>query len=221
MPAFFLNGFDLRQKPKTTRLFLAEGLSEVGFLESALALRGADDNLVTILCFQGIDRMAAHARSIVKFIAPEVLEKLVGIGLIADSESDPSARLAAIIDCAKAFSFPKCAADLLATGKHVDGDRKFAASLSPALSKQGRIETLILDEISPTATMQCILASLPCIVAANNQRSVDQKAQVQMYISAAINNSMAGIRQAFLASLFKVTHPTYATHLTMVDFVLA
>ena len=54
MPDFFIDGFDLNEKPNTIRLFLAEGKSEVGFLEAALTLQGADFATTTILCFRGV-----------------------------------------------------------------------------------------------------------------------------------------------------------------------
>jgi hypothetical protein len=222
MADFFLDGFYLRKKPNTGRLFLAEGPSEVGYhLEVALALKRADPQSTTILCFKGVNKMARHSRTIVKFIEPSMVQQLRAIGVIADCEDSPKGRLDAIIACGKAFGFNRCAADLNRTGQHTDNNRKFAVSLSPSGAQPGRIETLVLQEISENETMKCIAATLGCISAANNGRQVNEKAQVQMFISAAMNNSMAGIRNAFLARLLDVTADAYKAHLAMVDFILA
>jgi hypothetical protein len=221
MAEYFVEGFDLNKKKATNILFLAEGLPEVGFLEAALKLRKASADTTTILCFRGIDKMGRHANTIVKFIDPQTVQALQGVGIIADSENSPKGRIDSVIECAKSFLFPKCAADLKVTGRHTDGNRKFAVSLSPALDQQGRIETLILQEISPKETMKCICASFECISKANNGRDVDDKAKVQMYISAVMNNSMAGIRQGFSGGLFSVVDKAYSAHLAMVDFILA
>lgn len=221
MQTFFVEGFDLSKKPNTVRLFLAEGFSEVGYLEAALTILGADSDTTTILCFQGVQRMSGHTKTIVKFLDPQMLEQIKAIGVIADCEDEPKGRIDAIIDCAKAFSFNKSASDLTSTGHHVEGNRKFALSVSPAPNREGRIETLILEEISKTKTMKCIVESFECISAANNGRNIDEKAQVQMFISASMNNAMAGVRQAFLAKIFDVTNKAYEAHFEMVKFIIA
>ena len=221
MPDYFLADFDLRKKPRTLRLFLAKGYSEVGYIETVLSLRMADPETTTILCFKGVDRMSGHARTIVKFLSPQMLEQLRAIGVLADCEDNPKGRIDVIIECGKAFGFKNCASDLAKTSRHSANGRKFALSVSPAPGRNGRIETLILQEKSQDATMRCISDSLPCISAANNGRSVDEKAIVQMFISASMNNSMAGIAHAFRGSLFDVNHQAYQNHIAMVDYVLA
>jgi hypothetical protein len=220
MPDYFLSDFDLNEKPKTSRLFLAEGFSEVGYIEAALKLRNADPNAATILCFKGVNKMVGHSRTIVKFLDPQRLGQLQAIGVMADCENDPDGRVDTIIDCGKAFGFARCATDLVKTGSHSANGRKFALSLSPARGKNGRIKALILQEKAQDATMKCISDSLACISDANTGRPVDQKAIVQMFISAAMNNSMAGIGHAFRAALLDVTHQAYQHHLAMVDFIL-
>lgn len=221
MPGYFIEEFDLRTKPNTTRLFLAEGHAEVGFLEAELARRSASPDAHTILCFQGVQRLHEHSNTIVKLIDPVVLQKIVAFGVLADSEDNPDGRLASVIDCAKAFGFERAARDLSTSGQYSDGKKRFAVSLSPSIGKTGRIETLVLQEISSHGTMKCILESLPCITRANNGRTVDEKAQVQMFISAAMNNSFAGIRRAFVGGLFDSRHAAYERHVAMVDYVVA
>jgi hypothetical protein len=220
MPEYFLEKLDLNRKPNTSRLFLAEGFSEVGYIEAALSKRGADPNTATILCFAGVSKMVGHTKTIVKLLDPQRLQQLRGVGVMADCENNPNNRVSTIIECAKAFGFQKCATDLIKDGQHTDNERRFALSLSPNSQTPGRIETLILQEKSKDATMECIIGSLDCISQANNGRTVDQKAIVQMFISAAMNSSMAGIRHAFGAALFDPSHNAYKHHAAMVDFIL-
>ena len=165
--------------------------------------------------------MSGHTKTIVKFINPQMLQQLQAIGVIADCENEPKGRIDFIIECARAFGFDKSGSDLSKTGRHVVGNRKFALSVSPAPGRKGRIETLILEEISENGTMKCISKSFDCISKANKGRAVDEKAQVQMFISASMNNSMAGIRQAFLAKVLDVTNKAYKAHFDMVRFILA
>jgi hypothetical protein len=221
MAGYALANFDLKPKPQTSRLFLAEGDSEVGYIEAALTLRGADPAVTTILCFKGINKMAGHAQTIAKFLKPGMMQQLIAIGVLADCENDPNGRLRAVIECGKAFGFPNCATDMTDTGRHSANGRKFAVSLSPAPGAQGRIEALVRLEKSQDATMGCIGGSLGCIEAANHGRQVDEKAIVQMFISAAMNSSIAGIGHAFRAGLFDVTHAAYKNHLGMIDYILA
>jgi hypothetical protein len=221
MVAYFIEGFDLNKKPRTSRLFLAEGFSEVGYFEAALTLRAADPETSTILCFQGVKKMSGHAKTIVKFISPQMLNQIVAIGVMADCEDSPKGRLNVIIECGKAFGFENCAKDLLQNRRHAAQGRKFALSLSPKIGVEGRIEALILEEKREDETMKCISASLACISKANNGRAVDEKAIVQMLISASMNNSMAGIRHAFRGGLFDVTDKAYRDHLSMIDFIIS
>ena len=219
MPSsYYIEGFDLAKKPLTSKLFLDEGLAEVGFLEAALRLRDADVERVTILCFQGISKMKGKSETIVKLLAPDVLVQLRAIGVMADAEQDPGARISTIIECAKAFSFPKCAKDLSETGRHEYEGRLFAFSLSPSAKKAGRLEDLILKEVAGDAVSNCINLSLPCFE--KEHQVLNEKAKVQMYISAAMNTSMAGIRNAFAAGLFYPADAAYSHHLDMVDSIL-
>jgi hypothetical protein len=146
--------------------------------------------------------------------------RLEAIGVIADCDNSPNGRLDTIVNCGKAFGFESCRNDLFASGRHVDGNRRLGVSLSPRLGIEGRIEGLILREKAEDETMKCVSQSLECISNANGRRPVDEKAQVQMFISAVTNSSMAGIRQAFGAGTFDVTHTAYAEHLALVDFIL-
>jgi hypothetical protein len=219
---YFINERDINKKPRTTHLFLAEGEAEVGLIESCLKSLGTDPETCTILCFKGVNKMKGRAETFVKFLVPGIgdITNLRGVGLIADSDTNPSGRIDTVIECAKAFGFSRSGTDLRERGVHQDGNRVFAFSLSPSNLTQGRIEDIILQEVSNTPIMQCISNSLPCLGNATGT-NIDTKAQVQMYISAKSNNSMAGLRHAFAAGMFDIQHPAYAVHMQTVTTVIS
>jgi hypothetical protein len=222
MPTYYSENFDLSSKPQTSHLLLAEGESEVGFIDAYLNLLNADLAKTTILCFKGLSKVHGHSNTLAKLLAKEFdgLARLRGIGLMADSEKNPTGQIDLVIECAKAFGFPRCAKDLRANFQHEDSGRGFSFALSPSSKKHGRIETLILQEIGPTALFARVAKSFPCIVETTTVM-VDEKAQVQMFISAKANNSMAGIRHAFAAGLFDVRAKPYEQARAMIDYVLA
>ena len=74
-------------------------------------------------------------------------------------------------------------------------------------------------EAATTPLMACINTSLPCITSVTGN-PVDQKAQVQMFLSAAMNNSAAGIRIGFQSQVFDINHSAYERHMATVRAVL-
>jgi hypothetical protein len=219
---YFIAEKDINKKPSTTHLFLAEGEAEVGLIESCLKDLKANPETCTILCFKGVNRMKGRAETFVKLLVPGIgdISNLRGIGLIADSDTNPSGRIDTVIECAKAFGFSRSGTDLRKQGVHKDGNRVFAFSLSPSNLTQGRIEDIILQEITNKPIMQCISNILPCLENAIGT-NVDTKALVQMYISAESNNSMAGLRNAFAAGMFDIHHSAYAAHMQTVTTVIS
>lgn len=216
---YFIDGFDLRAKPETIHLLLAEGPSEVGFMTRYLSQIDADVASTSIICFKGVSRIVGHTRTIVKLLGPGTVERLRGIGIMADSDTNPEGRIDTVIDCAKAFGFPRSGKDLHDTGKHEQEGRVFAYSLSPSRSREGSIEDLILDEVISDPMTACISDSCNCIASVSGLE-VNKKAKVQMFISAKMNSSMAGVQHAFAAGLFDVNHEVWHEHRKMIDTVL-
>jgi hypothetical protein len=222
MGSYYLKKFDLSLKPKTTHLFLAEGEAEVGLVEQYLNRVSANVDTTTILCFRGLSKAATFVPTLTKLMekGADGLDQLRGVGLLADAEDDPPARLNIAIQFGVALGFPNCASDVRKTGRHESNNRRFAVSLSPANDQAGRIETLILTEVADDRVFKCIEQSFACVAEANGI-PVDEKAKVQMFISAKVNSSMAGIQHAFGKGIFQCAAAPYGVARAMFDYVLA
>ena len=201
-------------------LFLAEGLSESGFLNRRLETIGADREAVGVYCFQGINGLAEHTQAVVNIVDMALgnVELLAGMGMLADSETDANGRIESAIGFFKALGFPRCAKDILASGRYQLGVRRIAVSLSPSNSSNGRIEDLILKEIEQSVEHACISSMEKCIKDAT-EVSLDSKAVAQIYVSCR-KPGLCGVGRAFEAGILDATHNAYATHSAMVDFVL-
>jgi hypothetical protein len=219
---YFLEAFSLDGKPKATRVFLAEGKSEVGFIEKYLSRLNVDPLTTAVLCFRGLSRTHGHSQTLAKLLAKSPgggLERIKGIGLMADADTNPNARVDLVIECAKAFGFEKSANSLRSSARYEHQGRRFSFALSPGLNQQGNIETCIVSEIGPTPLFACVQAGVPCFERAIGQTLTD-KAKVQMFISAKSNGSMAGVQNAFEASYFDVEHAVYDASRAMIRYVL-
>ena len=208
----------LESKPATTHLFLAEGEAEVGLIEAYLTSIAAPEPATTILCFAGVNRIAPQSAELAKFISKSP-DKIVGIGLLADADDNPQGRVDVTINVAKSFGFKKGGA-LNTNSVSVEDGRTFAFFISPGPNQNGRIEDTILGEIGASQLFGCVGAAFPCIEEQTGA-PVNSKASVQMFISARMNNSMAGILHAFRAAVFDVQHEAYAGPRTMIDRVMA
>jgi hypothetical protein len=219
---YYVNQFNLASKPETKHLFLAEGETEVGLLEILLDNANAAVNTMTILCFKGLGKVSGHSRTHAKLLEKEPggLNRLRGIGLLADSEAAPSNQIDRTIECAKALGFANCAKDLRERFQHDDNGRAFRFFLFPAPNLAGRIEALVLQEITNEPIFACLSGAFACIAEENNQL-VDQKAQVQMYISAKANTNIAGVGRAFEAGIFNAGAPPYNPVREMVEYILS
>jgi hypothetical protein len=222
MSSYYLKKFDLAAKPDTVHLFLTEGEAEVGFIDQYLTRVSANLDTTTILCFEGLAKMTTFASTLAKLLerGANGLDQLRGVGLMADAETNHSGRLAVAIQCGTALGFTSCSKDIRQTGRHESNGRRFAVSLSPSNNTNGRIENLLLQEIAADPVFQCIEQSFDCIEVANGP-AVDEKARVQMFISAKANSNLAGIRHAFGKGIFQSAAAPYDAARSMIDYVLA
>jgi hypothetical protein len=221
MGSYYLEKFNLALKPATTHLFLAEGEAEAVFMDVYLGLRGADPETTTVLCFRGLGNVASHVASIVKLIEKDRagVGSLRGVGVLTDAENDPAARIDAAIHMANSLGFLHPAKDIRAQQKCERDGRRFAVSLSPANDQLGRIEHLVLQEVSTYEGFACLEPAFECLENLSGT-AVDAKAKVQMFISAGANSSLAGIHRAFSAKILDPMALAYAAHRTMIDYAL-
>jgi hypothetical protein len=222
MASYYCNKFDLTTKPGTTHLFLAEGESEVGFIDEYLKSTGPNLDATTILCFKGLGNVRDKTDTLVKLIekGPSGLDQLRGIGVMGDTEDNPSGQLDVAIQIATSLGFSRPAKDVRDTQQCERNGRRFCVALSPSHQRPGRIEDLIVEEISTNPAFQCLELGFSCIEGLNDT-PVDAKARVQMFISAKANSNLAGIRHAFGAKIFGPSAAAYSTARSMVDYVLA
>ena len=200
-------------------LMFAEGPSEVGLINSYLTTIDAKSNVIRVLCFRGASKMSSFITTFIKTVIPSQTElaAIEGIGLIADSETDPSARIDSVIQCAKLLGFDGEGKELRNNYRCKKHNRRFAFSFSPGQTVRGRIEDLVVKEISSDGLFDCINDFYSCIEFAINS-TFNSKALVQMYISAKTNSSVAGVKFACENGLFDVTNDAYQGHRATIDF---
>jgi hypothetical protein len=73
---------------------------------------------------------------------------------------------------------------------------RFGVSLSPSHNQPGRIEHLIRQEVSADPAFLCLVPAFKCVERLTNI-PVDEKAQVQMFISAKANSNSPGFTAPF------------------------
>jgi uncharacterized protein DUF3226 len=220
MASYYCDNFDLTKKPATTHLFLAEGEAEVGFIDEYLKTRNPGLKETTILCFKGLGNVRDKTDTLAKLIekGPSGLDQLRGIGVMGDAETNPSGQLDVAIQIATSLGFSRPAKDIRDTQQCERNGRRFGVALSPSHQVEGRIENLILQGISGDPFFQCLELAFGCIEGVSDS-SVDAKAQVQMFISAKANSSLAGIRHAFHTGIFNPSAQPYSTARSMIDYI--
>jgi hypothetical protein len=160
--------------------------------------------------------------TLVKLIekGPSGLDQLRGIGVMGDTEDNPAGQLDVAIQIATSLGFSRSAKDIRGTQQCEQNGRRFCVALSPSHEIPGRIEDLLIEEVSTDPVFQCLEDGFSCVEGLNDT-PVNSKARVQMFISAKANSSLAGIRHAFGAKIFDPGAQPYATARSMVDYVLA
>jgi hypothetical protein len=220
--SYYLQQFNLAARPDATRLFLAEGETEVAFIELCLESLGVDPDTTAVLCFKGLSKVYGHTATLAKLLAKEQggLERIRSIGLMADADDNPQGRVDLVIACAKELGFPKSGKELRDTSRCEADGRKFCFALSPDRDAVGNFETLALKEVADAPIYKCMAQSFDCIERESGT-PVSVKARAQMYISAVANSSMAGVGHALRGSIFDPQHVSYAAARGMIDYVLA
>jgi hypothetical protein len=221
MASYYCSKFDLTSKPTTTHLFLAEGEAEVGFIDQHLQAIQPNFAATTILCFKGLGNVRGKTDTLVKFIekGSNNLDQLRGIGVMGDAESNPAGQLDVAIQMATSLGFSHPAKPIRDTRQCESNGRRFCVALSPSHNQKGRLEDLIIQEVSTDPVFQCLESGFTCIEALNN-KPVEPKARVLMFISAKANSSLAGIRHAFGAGILNSGAQPYAPARAMIDYIL-
>lgn len=194
---------NLRRIPKGVRLFLAEGLSEVHFLDQCLGALGCEQDAV-IHCIKGLGNLGTVLK---------LLEQTPGfadlrcLGVMVDAETDHEARLTSltghfqnvglVLDRAAVAQSAVCCMKPCPVGVFI----------SPGAGRTGRIETLVRTEITGHPAWTCIAPIEDCIEHAVKRRPGDKQV-VQMFI-AALKDGLSNVGDAFREGVLNAGHPAY------------
>jgi hypothetical protein len=185
-----------------SKLFLAEGQSEAGFIERILLNTGHDDAIV--YCFEGIERVGTVLKSLNDVPG---FSKLRFLGMMLDAEVSFSARVQSIIHHFSNFGVALPIDNVRNARIYADGPCPIGIFISPGAGRDGRIEDIAMDEIRSSPFWACLEAYADCI-RAKSSNSLDNKSLVQAYISS-IKGSLCGVGRAFQASVLDVNHQAY------------
>ena len=193
----------LGRLPPGTKLFLAEGQSEVGLIEAILKGAGAQDEC-SVFCFGGLGQLGTVLKGIAGLPG---FDQLGCLGLILDAETDFNARVTSVISHFSGHGVTLTPEDILECKTTMVGSCRIGVFISPGDGLHGRIEDNVMQEIETSDLFTCIQSMSECVEAVMF-RKLDKKAVVQIYISA-LKGDLCGIGRAFDAGILKVEHHAY------------
>lgn len=205
MPAYFRKKLDMNLLQPGSSLFLAEGMSEVGFIEATLGtVEAANPNSIVVACFEGISKF----RSYLSLIANHAnFAFVVALGVMTDTDGPGVNRKQQVLDALAASGIAYNPAQLDGNGVHHGASRKVAVFWSPGKGLDGRIEEMVLEEIKKSDFAGCLADLKRCVIAITNE-ALDAKAIVQTYISLRRPN-LCGCGRAFESAVLDVTDAAY------------
>ncbi|MES0042365.1 DUF3226 domain-containing protein [Mesorhizobium sp. M0091] len=209
-------------RPHASRLFLAEGLSEVGFIEAYLTSRGVPVEDILLVCFEGIGKLAGGVDTLLKLINDngQPISRFSHVGVYVDAEADPVGRRQAVANAAQKFGFSAQASQgLLGALTHDENGRRFAFHMAPNNGSSGKIEDMIVAEIDGSNLSGCMNAYEECL-AHEQAIALTSKAKSQIYVISRRNSDAAGIGRAFTDGTLKVDHGAYAAFRTSIDSLI-
>ncbi|RUV33148.1 DUF3226 domain-containing protein, partial [Mesorhizobium sp. M7A.F.Ca.MR.148.00.0.0] len=170
MTEYLVEKPDASTRPNATRLLMAEGQAEVGFIEAYLALLHTPIDQVILTCFKGVANLARSVRVMRKVLddVGEGAGRFGRVGVFADAEQNPVGRLDAVVDSADQFGFGAVSQNLRQTNFCESGQRRFAYHLAPNNIGAGMIEDLVTTEIAGSSLAQCLTNYRACVLAADD-----------------------------------------------------
>jgi hypothetical protein len=128
------------------------------------------------------------------------------LGIVFDANADAAVKLGSIAAALTNAGFDFNAAALDSHGIYGGGAMPIGVFISPGGGASGRIETMILREISDTPAQPCIETFAKCVDLAEARR-LDEKGLVQVYLGSF--SAAHGVAVAFEKALFDIRHTTY------------
>lgn len=207
MATFRLKNIDFSAIPENHSIFIVEGSSEEGFVESVLKTNGLSNN--TILNIEGEKNLALVLKSMG---GHSIVQRSLSIGLVFDANSDCESRKTAIVTKLEAEGFEFNISSVDSRGVYAGSKFQIGIFLSPGRDRAGRIEHMVLGEIRTAKENRCLDSLGDCLFP--HIGNLDEKAIVQIYISA--RGDPVGLGTAFKRGVFDLNHSTYDSAREMV-----
>ncbi len=214
MTSFYKKEINLVGELKPSRLYIGEGETEAYFIDKFLSLRNASPLENCVLCIRGLSRFQKKLEVISKQDNFRFVESLC---FMLDAEDSPNGRLDAIIDGCRRMGFIELR-NIETTGIYTKNGKSLGVIVSPGTGERGRIEDLILQEISAKEEYSCIQRYVECL-ASDNSKTLDAKSVVQTYISA-INGGLCGAGRAFQAGILDPMDSAYGSASNIIDALI-
>jgi len=193
-----------------SKLFLAEGASEEGFIRKILEKHS--DQQSVVFCFAGLGDLSTVLKSI---SGVPGINNLKSLGLMLDAEVDFNARVSSVIGHFANHNITLPPGDVHNSRVSLHGSCRIGVYISPGAGSSGRIEDTALIEIQETKLWSCVDAYAKCIESALG-KEFDKKSIVQTYIST-IKGDLCGLGRAFQANILNVAHTAYDTPRILIE----
>ena len=191
------------------KIFLAEGLAEALFFDTLFTKNNFDENEYCVFCFKGISNLTYSLKILCS--EPE-FDHVKSLGIMIDADDNPKGRMDSTLRYLHHYDLSDENFVLEENTIFEYKGRRIGIFISPGMGKEGRIETMIVEEIATKKEYDCILEYFNCL----NERhhiNLDEKAIVQIYISLK-KSDLCGTGRGFEAGIFDIEHIIYESAVT-------
>jgi len=203
MTLFYRDKIDLTGQ-HYTKIFLAEGTAEALFIDTLFTKKQFNENEYCVFCFAGINKLKTTLKNITNRVE---FEQVTSLGIMIDADDHPEGRMESVLQQLCDFDLSDNKFDLKKDTIYQYKERQIGVFISPGEGKNGRIETMIAEEIAKRNEYACIADYLECLNKKCNLK-LDEKALVQIFISSKQSN-LCGTGRAFEAGILDVDHEAY------------
>ena len=211
MPAFYRNPnqgangrtitlADFRVAP---RIFLAEGASEAYFLNKLLEKLGRSADEYVVFCYGGNNGLPAALKSL---SSNEIFSEVTKIGVMTDADDNSEIVRESVLNEFRKIGYIDSKTEMNEGLARHDG-RTLGVFVTPEGNSVGRIETMIMNEISGKNEILCINQLRQCLEEKAGN-SLTDKAICQIFISIKKDN-LCGVGRAFDMGIFDINDPAY------------
>jgi hypothetical protein len=191
------------------KIFLAEGLAEALFLNTLFTRKNFDENEYCVFCIKGISNLGTS----LKYLCSETeFDQVKSLGIMIDADDNPKGRMDSVLNHLNNHDLSDENFDLKENTVFEYNERQIGIFISPGEGKKGRIETIIVEELSTKKEYECISEYINCL-SERCHNTLDEKAIVQIYISSK-KSDLCGTGRGFEAMILDIDHKTYELAVT-------